>query len=100
MKRLAVLAAACALAFPLQGRTIASVNGQAITEDQLNQFVSLLVEQVAPDSPELREQVKQEMINRLIAVQPAQKAGNDQTHGVQQERVLAHQSSPVSTYIS
>lgn len=100
MKRLAVLAAACALAFPLQAKTIASVNGQAITEDQLNQFVSLLVEQGAADSPELREQVKQEMINRLVAVQAAQKAGIDKKPAVQQELELARQGILVRALIA
>lgn len=100
MKRLAVLAAACALAFPLHAKDIASVNGQPITEDQLNQFVSLLVEQGAQDSPELREQVKQEMIHRLVAVQAAQKAGIDKRPAVQQELELARQGILVRALIA
>lgn len=100
MKRLAVLAAACALAFPLHAKDIASVNGQPITEEQLNQFVKLLVEQGAQDSPELREQVKQEMIHRLVAVQAAQKAGIDKQPLVQQELELARQGILVRALIS
>lgn len=100
MKRLAVLAAACALAFPLHAKDIASVNGKPITEDQLNQFVSLLVEQGAQDSPELREQVKQEMIHRLVAVQAAQKAGIDKRPAVQQELELARQGILVRALIA
>lgn len=100
MKRLALLAAACALAFPLHAKEIASVNGQAITDEQLNQFVSLLVEQGAQDSPELREQVKQEMIHRLVAVQAAQKAGIDKRPAVQQELDLARQGILVRALIA
>lgn len=100
MKRLAVLAAACALAFPLHAKQIASVNGQAITEEQLNQFVTLLVEQGAQDSPELREQVKQEMIHRLVAVNAAQKAGLDKRPNVQQELELARQGILVRALIT
>lgn len=100
MKRLAVLAAACALAFPLHAKDIATVNGQPITEEQLNQFVKLLVEQGAQDSPELREQVKQEMIHRLVAVQAAQKAGIDKRPAVQQELELARQGILVRALIS
>ena len=85
MKRLAVLAAACALALPIHAKQIATVNGENITEEQLNQFVTLLVEQGAQDSPELREQVKQEMIHRLVAVHAAEKAGIDKRPAVEQE---------------
>lgn len=100
MKRFAVLAATCALAFPLHAKQIASVNGQAITDGQLNQFVTLLVEQGAQDSPELREQVKQEMIHRLVAVQAAQKAGIDKRPAVQQELELARQGILVRALIA
>jgi len=100
MKRLAVLAATCALAFPLHAKQIASVNGQAITDDQLNQFVTLLVEQGAQDSPELREQVKQEMIHRLVAVHAAQKAGIDKRPAVEQELELARQGILVRALIA
>lgn len=100
MKRLAVLAAACALAFPLHAKQIASVNGQAITEEQLNQFVTLLVEQGAQDSPELREQVKQEMIHRLVAVHAAQKEGIDKRPAVEQELELARQGILVRALIA
>lgn len=100
MKRLAVLAAACALAFPLHAKDIASVNGQPITDEQLNQFVSLLVQQGAQDTPELREQVKQEMVHRLVAVQAAQKAGLDKRPAVQQELELARQGILVRALIA
>jgi peptidyl-prolyl cis-trans isomerase C len=91
MKRLAVFAAACVIAVPAFAQTIASVNGKAITQEKLDQFVSLLVSQGAQDSPELRAQVKQEMVNRLVAVQAAEKAGIDKQTSVQQEVELARQ---------
>jgi len=100
MKRIAVLAAACALAFPLHAKDIATVNGQAISEEQLNRFVTLLVEQGAQDSPELREQVKQEMVHRLVAVQAAQKAGIDKRPAVEQELELARQGILVRALIA
>src|SRR5690606_15540212 len=100
MKRLAVLAATCALAFPLHAKQIASVNGQTVTDEQLNQFVTLLVEQGAQDTPELREQVKQEMIHRLVAVQAAKKAGIDKRPAVEQELELARQGILVRALIA
>ena len=91
MKRLAVLAAACVIALPVYAQTVATVNGKAISQEKLDQFVSLLVSQGAPDTPELRTQVTQEMVNRLVAVQAAEKAGLDKDPAIQQEMELARQ---------
>ncbi len=91
MKRLAVLAAACVIAVPAYAQTVATVNGKAITQAKLDQFVALLISQGAKDSPELRTQVKQEMVNRLVAVQAAEKAGIDKQPAVTQEVELARQ---------
>ncbi len=76
MKRLVMFAAAVAIAAPVYAQNVATVNGKPLTQKQVDQFVSLLVSQGAKDSPQLREQVKQEMIGRMVAVQAAEKAGN------------------------
>lgn len=91
MKRFAALAFSCALALPLYAQNVATVNGKAITEKQLNDFVALLVEQGAKDSPQLREQVKEELIGRQIFVQAAEKAGLEKRADVKQEIELARQ---------
>ncbi|HLR78265.1 MAG TPA: peptidylprolyl isomerase [Burkholderiaceae bacterium] len=91
MKRIAVVAAACLIAAPVSAQTVATVNGQEISQQNLDGFVSLLVSQGATDSEELREQVKQEMIHRLVAVQAAEKAGIDKKDDVRQEIELARQ---------
>lgn len=91
MKRLAVLTLSCALAAPLAAQNVATVNGQAITQQQLDEFVSLLVKQGAQDSPELRNQVKEEMTIRLVAVQEAEKLGLNKKSEVAQELELARQ---------
>ncbi|MFW7344007.1 peptidylprolyl isomerase [Pollutimonas sp. H1-120] len=92
MKRLAVFAAACVIALPVYAQTVATVNGQSISQEKLDQFVALLIAQGAQDTPELRTQVKQEMVNRLVAVQAAEKAGIDKQADVKQEIELARQS--------
>lgn len=92
MKRLAVLAAACVLAAPVYAANVATVNGQALTQDQLDQFVKLLVSKGAQDSPELRAQVKEEMISRMVAVQAAEKAGIENQPEVKQEVAIAQQN--------
>ncbi|NYT65242.1 peptidylprolyl isomerase [Alcaligenaceae bacterium] len=91
MKRLAVFAAACTIAFPIYAQNVATVNGKAISQANLDQFVSLLISQGAQDTAELRAQVKQEMINRMVAVQAAEKAGLDKLTDVKQELELARQ---------
>lgn len=91
MKRLVMFAAACAVAAPIYAQNIATVNGQSISQKQLDQFVTLLISQGAKDSPELREQVKQEMVGRLVAVQAAEKAGIDKQADIKQEMELARQ---------
>jgi peptidyl-prolyl cis-trans isomerase C len=89
MKRIIMLAASLALAAPLYAQNVATVNGKAITQESVDQFVKLLVSQGqgATDTPQLREQVKEELINRQIMVQAAEKAGltKDPTVAIQLE---------------
>lgn len=92
MKRIAAVALACSLTLPVWAKDIATVNGQGISQAKFDQFVSMLVTQGAQDTPQLRDQVKQEMINRLVAVQAAEKAGLQKDPAVQQETELATQS--------
>jgi len=91
MKRIVMLAAACAVAVPAFAQNVATVNGTAITQQSLDQFVKLLVSQGATDSPQLREQVKQEMINRQIFVQAAEKSGIAKQDAVKTEIALARE---------
>ncbi len=91
MKRLAIIAAACVIAVPVYAQTVATVNGQDISQKNLDGFVALLGSQGAQDSEELRTQVKQEMVNRLVAVQAAEKAGIHKLDAVEQEIELARQ---------
>lgn len=91
MKRIILMMAACAIAVPAFAQNVATVNGKAITQKSLDQFVKLLVSQGATDSPQLREQVKQEMINRQVFVQAAEKAGVAKQDAVQTEIELARQ---------
>lgn len=91
MKRFAVLALSCALAAPLAAQNAFTVNGEAVSQQQFDNFVNLLVKEGATDTPELRAQVKDEMVIRLIAVQEAQANGIDKQPEVAQELELARQ---------
>ncbi|MFA7438919.1 peptidylprolyl isomerase [Castellaniella sp.] len=100
MKRIVVAALACTLAFPVLAKDIATVNGQGISQENLDQFVSLLIEQGAQDTPQLRDQVKQEMISRLVAVQAAEKAGLQKEPAIRMETELATQGILVRALMS
>lgn len=100
MKRFTVLIAAAVIAAPIYAQNIATVNGQAITQQQFDQFISLLTSQGAPDTPQLRDQVKEEMINRAIMVQAAEKAGINKEPAVQTELELARQGILVRALMS
>lgn len=91
MKRIAMLAAACVIAVPAFAQNVATVNGKPITQKSLDEFVKLVVSQGATDSPQLREQIKQEMINRQVFVQAAEKDGVAKQADVQTEIELARQ---------
>jgi len=91
MKRIVMLAAALAVSEPIYAQNAATVNGKAITQQSLDQFVKLLVGQGAPDTPALRERVKQEMINREVMVQAAEKAGIAKEADIKTELELARQ---------
>lgn len=100
MKRLLMLAAAIVIAAPVYAQNIATVNGKAITQKSLDQFVQLLVSQGASDSPQLREQVKQELINRQVMVQAAEKANLTKDAAISTELELARQGILVRALMS
>ena len=91
MNRLAMLTAACVIAVPAYAQNVATVNGKAIPQKSVDQFVQMLATQGAKDSPELREQVKQELINREVFIQAAEKAGLTKQDSVKTEIELARQ---------
>ncbi|HEY0296035.1 MAG TPA: peptidylprolyl isomerase [Bordetella sp.] len=91
MKRIIMLAAACAIAVPAFAQNVATVNGKPISQKSMDDFVKLLVNQGATDSPQLRDQVKEEMINRQVFVQAAEKQGLAKQASVQTEVELARQ---------
>ena len=91
MKRIVMLAAALVLVAPLHAQNVATVNGKAITQANVDQFVKLLVARGATDSPEIRNQIKEELINRQVMVQAAEAAGIPKDPTVAIELELARQ---------
>src|SRR5699024_11810199 len=91
MKRLAALTLACAFAAPLSAETMMTINGQSISQADFDNFIELIIEQGATDSPELRERVKEELIVRTVAVQETERQGLDKNTEVEQELDLSRQ---------
>lgn len=91
MKRIIMLAAAAVIAVPAFAQNIATVNGKPITQKDFDQFIKLMIKQGAADSPQLRDQIKQEMINRQILVQAAEQQHLEKQPQTQTEIELARQ---------
>jgi len=92
MKRVLMMAAALTVAAPVFAQNAAVVNGKAIPSSRVDQFVNLLTKQGQPDSPQLREQIREELINREIFLQEADKRGIAKQPDVQTELDLTRQS--------
>jgi peptidyl-prolyl cis-trans isomerase C len=100
--RYALLAAALAMAASAHGQSnvVARVNGVAIPQQQLDLLVKNLVAQGRPDSPELREAVKQQMINRELMVQEAARRGLDKNSEVATRLAFARQDVLSTAYVN
>ena len=77
--RFALLAAALAMAASAHGQNnaVARVNGVAIPQSHLELLVKTFTAQGRPDSPEVRENIKQLLINREVMAQEATRRGFD-----------------------
>ena len=58
---------------------VAVVNGQAISQDLFDQLLRANVAQGLKDSPQLRKAIKDDLINRVLLIQRAEKLGLDKT---------------------
>lgn len=91
-----VLAAAPALA---QSSAPGKVNGKPISKNQIDFFIAAQKAQGRPDSPELRNAVREEVIRREILAQEAQKQGIDKQSDVKAKMDLARQSVLIQAYL-
>ena len=70
---------------PALAQNAAVVNGKPIPKARVDEFVEALAAQGRPDSPQLRELVREELIAREIFVQEAEKAGLAKSTEVQRQ---------------
>lgn len=83
--------AVAAFAHAQNGAAIAKVNGVAISQQHLDLIVKNLVAQGRQDTPELREALKQQMINRELMTQDAVRRGLDKQPEISARLAFARQ---------
>ena len=83
-----------------KGKAFATVNGQPISQTVYNAFVAEQKAQGAPDSPELQNAVKEELVRREILAQEAKKKGLDKNPNIQGQIELAKQAVLIRAYLS
>jgi peptidyl-prolyl cis-trans isomerase C len=105
MQNLSKLAAALLLGAMLStsamaaGSTFVTVNGVAIPQSLADIFIAEQKAQGAPDSPELKKAVREELIRRELLIQEAKKAGLDKKPEVAAQAEAARQAFFVRAYV-
>ena len=94
------LVAMPALAAKDEAKAYASVNGKAIPKSRADALMAAQTAQGAPDSPELRKAVKEELVRREVLVQEAQKKGIDKKAEVQAQLDMARQGVLIGAYLN
>jgi peptidyl-prolyl cis-trans isomerase C len=95
---IALLAAAAAPAF---AQNLAVVNGKAIPSSRVDAVVKQVVAQgQQPDSPQLREAIKKEMIGREVMMQEAEKQGYSKDANVKTQLENARQAIFINALVA
>lgn len=78
---------------------VATVNGKAIPKNRADALIAAQAAQGRPDSEELRQAVREELVRREILAQEAQRKGLDKKPEVQGQMDLARQSVLIGAYM-
>lgn len=81
------------------GETFVKVNGVAVSQNVANVFIEEQKAQGAPDSPELKKAVREELIRRQLLVQEAKKAGLDKKPDVAAQAETAREALFIRAYV-
>jgi peptidyl-prolyl cis-trans isomerase C len=88
-----------ALALPVMAQNLAVVNGKPVPSSRADAMVKQLAAQGQPDSPQLRAMVKEELINREILIQEADKLGLSSSPDVKNQVEIARQSIAIRALV-
>lgn len=83
-----------------QAEKIATVNGRDIPKSRLDMMVRERASQGTADSPQLREQVKNDLIGRELLVQEAERRGLAKNADIQQQMELARQQVLLRAFLA
>ncbi|MEO6353072.1 MAG: peptidylprolyl isomerase [Oxalobacteraceae bacterium] len=95
---LVVLFAAAAL--PVMAQNLAVVNGKKIPSSRVDMMAKQLASQGQQDSPQLRAMIKEELINREILIQEADKRGLGNSADVKNQVEIARQSIVIRALVA
>jgi peptidyl-prolyl cis-trans isomerase C len=79
-------------ALPVMAQNLAVVNGKPVPSSRADVMIKQMAAQGQPDTPELRAMVKDELINREILIQEADKLGLGTNTDVKNQVEIARQS--------
>lgn len=94
-----LLALVTALALPAMAQNLAVVNGKPIPSSRADSMIKQLKAQGQPDTPELRSMVREELINREILMQEANRRGVTKDPDVQNQVEIARQSIAIRALV-
>lgn len=80
-------------------KAAATVNGTIIKQSTIDNFIQQRAAQGAPDTPEMRKAILEEMISREVVRQAAVKEGVDKKPEVQMQLDLAQQNILLNAYV-
>ena len=81
------------------GKAFVTVNGVAIPQNLADTFIAEQKAQGAPDSPELKNAVREELIRRELLIQEAKKAGIDKRADVSAQADAARQAIFIRAFV-
>jgi peptidyl-prolyl cis-trans isomerase C len=89
-----------AAAFPAMAQNLAVVNGKPVPSSRADALIKQLSTQGQQDSPQLRNMVKEELINREILIQEADKRGLSNNQDVKNQVEIARQSIVIRALVA
>lgn len=89
-----------AAAFPAMAQNLAVVNGKPVPSSRADALIKQLSTQGQQDSPQLRNMVKEELINREILIQEADKRGLSNSPDVKNQVEIARQSIVIRALVA
>src|SRR5262245_7268252 len=79
-------------AIPVYAQNLAVVNGKPVPSSRADTMVKQMAAQGKQDTPQLRGMIKEELINREVLIQEAEKLGLSNSSEVKNQLDLARQS--------